>query len=389
MPLTPTVAPGMEHIDIYASSSSSSLSSTRLLQTSLPAKRQKVEDDTISAPSSPDMARDKPHPGSSLSNQDNSGDNPPNEKQKSSTIEILSSSPVNDRVNSVQLPFSVRQNNHSIFSDIANLNQEEYKQYIMKFARCTDTQYKTFFPENESKNFVVMIVAADDLSIDDFDRFFSANKMYTDRNINMYILHVLVPRQTFLYCNTPHYKPWFYVSCYFIFDLLREESDNVEERGIYQYKNYLKRKDLTNARGIVIPYNKNRNHWVLYVVEFESTTITLVDSMASNRQKYVESANVQFDAVRQYLIDRKNLYPTLTPNFDDNGWKYKFTDMMNTTQQSDRVSCGVFCCMYADMLQLNHPLTFPVGLQHWYRNYVTRQILNFWDTPVQDTIAID
>lgn len=286
-----------------------------------------------------------------------------------------------ESTDSVQLPESCVDKNLPIFYQLSKLSHQEYLDYIMTFTPLSMMQFrKQIFSTRNQKNQNIMCVGKESLFLADFKVLFSVSgkEWYGDGIINMYLLHVLNPRQMVLYGGIPTYRPWKYLSSHFVHDLLNEEKLDNNLRGKYHFNNWYSKQDFSNARGIVIPYNMNKNHWVLIVVDFESRTISFIDSMFKTAQEYQEYATIRLEAVKKYLIDRKNSLPHLNPNIDDEAWKFQFTDVSTTTQQKDGFNCGVFCCIYADMIQLNYPLSFPATLPNKYRNYVCHQIVNFW-----------
>jgi hypothetical protein len=192
--------------------------------------------------------------------------------------------------------------------------------------------------------------------------------------MNMYFKHVLGARITFLSKKYPSHRPWISVLSFFIGDLLQEH--DLHQAGQFVYKKYLKKVDLTKVRGIMVPDNINKNHWVLFTVDFDKKEMCLYDSIASTRHKDISKMDLRFDALKKYLTTRKKSLPTTTPDLDFTTWKFKMTDTAQCTQQTDKFNCGVFCSMYADMLQLDFPLNFATTLVPHYRKFMVQQMLN-------------
>lgn len=264
-------------------------------------------------------------------------------------------------------------NNH-IFQHNSLRQEMSYTHFIVTMPPANVTNLPL---SNNSGNDIILKVAAEIMTVPDFNSIIRHNGWLTDQAVNMYFKHVLDARAMVLSKKNPSQRPWISVLCFFIADLLHEHDPH--RAGQFIYKKYLKKVDLMKVRGIMVPHNINKNHWVLFTVDFDKKEMCLYDSIASARQKDISKMNLRFDALKKYLTKRKELLPTTTPELNFATWKFKMTDTKNCTQQTDRYNCGVYCCLYADWLQLDYPVNFATTLVPYYRNFMLQQMLNFME----------
>ena len=285
-----------------------------------------------------------------------------------------------DEIDPTQLTISVHENNRHIFEDSLILNHSTYLKFIYDIPSVDMGTYtKRYIQPNtiKDKPNTVMKLGNDSLLDTDFDRLQTFDAWYSDAIINMYFQHVLEPRQHIINKGNNNYRPWVYMNSYFIFTMLNE--GNKDLKGNFTFANWKKNTDMTRVRGIIIPYCQGKCHWTLTVVDFDHREMQYMDSLGNDESPRADIANQRFEAVKKYLLIRKKNNPTLTPEINFDEWVFRVTN--GITRQKDGFNCGVFCCIYADMIQLNHTLNFGEQLLSHYRKYVLHQFLNFWEKP--------
>lgn len=285
-----------------------------------------------------------------------------------------------DEKDSTQLEIVVQDNNRHIFEDSSISDLSTYIKFIHNIPKVDMGKYanKLMRPSNTNdKVYTVMKVSQECLTNTDFTRLQSFDDWYSDQIINMYFLHVLEPRQHIINKGNKNFRPWVYMNSYFLFQLLNEGNKHL--KGTFTFSNYKHKTDMTLVRGLIIPYCQGECHWTLTVVDFDRREMHYIDSLGNDSLPRTDFANKRFEAVKKYLLVRKQNIPGLTPEINFDNWIFRITD--NITRQKDGFNCGVFCCIYADMIQLNHSLQFGPQLLSHYRKYVLHQILNFWEKP--------
>ncbi|XP_045211534.2 uncharacterized protein LOC123563035 [Mercenaria mercenaria] len=107
------------------------------------------------------------------------------------------------------------------------------------------------------------------------------------------------------------------------------------------YKTYLfKRVDFSLYDLIVVPWNKNGNHWVVLVARTKDFTVSVYDSL---------------NADNSLLIDRFCLFMSERSKIVNGGFDQWLSVQPPTNKQSDGSSCGVFVLMTLECLVNGKP----------------------------------
>ena len=129
-------------------------------------------------------------------------------------------------------------------------------------------------------------------------------------------------------------------------------------------KKYRLKKSFLSFEKLFIPINVDNIHWILVVVKLEEKEISYLDSLRnkSNGGKYIKH-------VLMFLEDEFNsMNEDKDVQFEPSQWKLQ--NVVDNPHQKDSNSCGVYVCVYADLIPYN------------FFGYYT------WDTVVQFRMQI-
>ena len=150
-------------------------------------------------------------------------------------------------------------------------------------------------------------------------------------------------------------------------------NENPAIEGQYEYRNvklWSKRvhgKDIFDLDKIFFPINQDQMHWLCVVVFMVEKRIQVYDSIGPDGGQHY------LDSIFQYLKD-EHLDKKKCPLPDLDQWEL-VTCTTNTPDQRNGFDCGVFLCMYIDLLLLNLPLVFSQEHITKYRNRIALSIL--------------
>lgn len=133
---------------------------------------------------------------------------------------------------------------------------------------------------------------------------------------------------------------------------------------------------------MIIPVNIQNMHWCCMFVDFETKLIQYFDSMGSRGQVFTRG-------IKQYLIDESKKYinkndhdiPSDLLNIEES-WTVKGCVVKDehgkviTPQQTNGVDCGVFTCVFANLLSVGAPLNFSADEMPHFRQRITADLLN-------------
>ena len=148
----------------------------------------------------------------------------------------------------------------------------------------------------------------------------------------------------------------------------------LDQDGTYQYNNvkrWSKRvpgKDIFNLNKIFFPVNIGSMHWTLAVIHMTERKISFYDSMSGPYGKGI------CQALFRYIQDEWNnkKSPQIFP--EKHQWILE-PQPPNIPQQENCYDCGVFTCMYADLISRNIPLLFTQEQITACREHIALSIL--------------
>ena len=85
-------------------------------------------------------------------------------------------------------------------------------------------------------------------------------------------------------------------------------------------------------RYVVIPYNVNRNHWLLFVADVEACMIKALDSMGGKFPR-------ELRALQAYFVSENRVKQ---PGAAPKQWSLRESDATVPSQGRNRTECGVF-----------------------------------------------
>jgi sentrin-specific protease 1 len=155
--------------------------------------------------------------------------------------------------------------------------------------------------------------------------------------------------------------------------------------GGYNYANVkrwsakIKCKNVFKLGKIVTPVNLHNTHWCCCYVNFETKTIQYYDSMGGAGVRYLEG-------MKQYLKDEAKKYV----NSDEIPADLLDIDSYTlvrcivrdgqgnvvTPQQNNGNDCGVFTCIFCNLLSVDSPLAFTCMEMPHFRRRITADIIN-------------
>jgi hypothetical protein len=121
--------------------------------------------------------------------------------------------------------------------------------------------------------------------------------------------------------------------------------------GKIQGANETKYVDIFRCSKILIPVNIKLKHWVLACINFDHKRISWYDS---NRETHLQRSHVLFTWLkREHSFNR-------TTKFEPEKWSIDSGPPPDTRipQQTNNYDCGVFVCLYAAFIDIQHPLFF-------------------------------
>ncbi len=267
-------------------------------------------------------------------------------------------------------------------------NAGEYSDYVMRFT--LDTGPITSFAHYEDNDTILTQVGENgsfqQLSKIDFMRLQSSSEgdeaWLTDQIINFYLTRVLSARQDFLNTNGPDgvkEKRWICSNTYFLHSLLDDRNKDQTKRNKYSEdvgQRWLRHEDFISSKGLLIPFNQGRNHWILVKVDFDRKCISYIDSMCGEGKRTEERVKKRMQAIVTFIAQRWTNLPEKTPHIKETDWSFVHSKD-GVSQQNNVVDCGVFVCMYVDYIMLGHALHFPPNLSTPYRKLMLDKLLNF------------
>ncbi len=117
------------------------------------------------------------------------------------------------------LLIAIHAKNNHIFQHNSLRPEMSYTHFIVTMppANMTNLPFS-----NNSGNDIILKVAAEIMTVQDFNSIIQHNGWLTDQAVNKYFKHVLDARAMVLSKKNPSQRPWISVQCFFIGDLLQE-----------------------------------------------------------------------------------------------------------------------------------------------------------------------
>ncbi|KAH8254149.1 hypothetical protein KR032_008709, partial [Drosophila birchii] len=137
------------------------------------------------------------------------------------------------------------------------------------------------------------------------------------------------------------------------------------EKGYWAVRRWTRKVDLFSKQIIPVPvhFNGHPAHWSMAIIDMRDKAIRYYDSMGlSNKtvlvtlKKYLQKESLD---KRQQPFDTKN---------------FKIEDVKNVPRQFNGDDCGVFCCMFAEYLTRDAPLTFTQNNMVLFRKKMILEI---------------
>lgn len=200
-----------------------------------------------------------------------------------------------------------------------------------------------------------------------------------DKTIKIYTNIVLRARENWLY-SQPDYTDvgkWHISSSYFFQSMFQTRHADPENRGHFlldDVKKWYRKINFHAFKGQLIPINVRDHHWAVLKVSFEEKRITYIDSLARFDKDLARKHMAGY--IRYYCEGRSvTAPPENTPPIAKEEWITEILPSTFLTQQQNGNDCGVFCCMFIDLILLGHDLRFNPSLATFYRRMMFRHIV--------------
>ena len=271
---------------------------------------------------------------------------------------------------------------------------DEYRGYVQDYLHggapnklTIQQQFQHYKDDDE-----VLHLHTERLSKTDFIRLASTGKAgwLSDQIINTYARTCIMPRNIEINKRNHQNHPipnWLIVSSFHLHKILCDHNTDRSIRGQYnrvEDEALLKNVNFNELRGLLIPYNHRNNHWTLIQVDFEQRSITYLDSIYSNHQKYDDYVQVRLQAIRTSITNRMARLPLLSRQIPDDAWTLT-SNGVGVSRQKNNYDCGVFTLMMADFITLGFQINDLVPISGAYRRMILVQLLNLLnvrDVPV-------
>lgn len=145
---------------------------------------------------------------------------------------------------------------------------------------------------------------------------------------------------------------YYYFKSHFVSRLLDEGKTDA-----YNYdnvKNWSKRMPGRNIflfeKVFIAIHLKLQNHWALALIMIEEKRIHYLDPMGLDGTRYV-------NAIIQYLHDESKQNSFGDESFNVSEWEAVHSDIRKSCRQRNGFDCGVFVCIYAELLSMGFPIS--------------------------------
>ena len=199
-----------------------------------------------------------------------------------------------------------------------------------------------------------------------------------DKTIRLYTNIVLQARQNWLY-SQPTYTDvgkWHISSSYLFQLMFQTRHADSEKRGVFlldDVKKCDRKINFHDFKGQLIPINVRDNHWAVLKVSFEEKKITYIDSLARFDK---DLARKYMDGYIQYYCEGRSVTALKnTPPIAKEEWHTEILPRVFVTQQNNGHDCGVFCCMFIDLILLGFELKFDPSLATFYRRMMFSRLV--------------
>lgn len=189
-----------------------------------------------------------------------------------------------------------------------------------------------------------------------------------DEVIHFY-MELLARRDEFLSFQNVDKKQSHFFKSFFLSKILNE---GATFDGSYSYGNVKRwgkqvhRQDVFQLDKIFFPVNQKNRHWALVVVYMENKIIQAYDSIGGRCKRELET-------IFRFLKDEhKHRKGSDLPN--QNEWQLVSTTQ-DTPMQQNGYDCGVFVCMFANLISMNQPLVIRQGQMEVCRKRIALAII--------------
>ncbi|KAH8301370.1 hypothetical protein KR059_001404, partial [Drosophila kikkawai] len=121
------------------------------------------------------------------------------------------------------------------------------------------------------------------------------------------------------------------------------------KHGFCTVRRWTKKVNLFSKQIIPVPvhFSGQPNHWSMAIIDMRHKTIRFYDSMGKRNDSALEALKMY---LQQESVDKRK------ENFDTSD--FKLETAKDVPQQYNGNDCGVFCCMFAEYITRDAPLTF-------------------------------
>ena len=122
---------------------------------------------------------------------------------------------------------------------------------------------------------------------------------------------------------------------------------------------------------LIMPLNRNGNHWACVAIDFAATTITYLDSLIP--ESWVGKYGREYTLPALRFIQDEHLRRFHCT--DTREWILKGSTRDTVPQQTNGWDCGVYACLFADCVVRDQPLRLTPAQVHDARQHLTLAII--------------
>lgn len=137
------------------------------------------------------------------------------------------------------------------------------------------------------------------------------------------------------------------------------------ESGHAGLRRWTKKIDLFSFDIIPVPVHVGRCHWCLAVIYLKNKSIQYYDSMGRPNNRVLQALE---SYLKEESLDKKK------ENLDTSDWRIE--NVLDCPKQQNDNDCGVFCCMFAEFITRNSPISFGQEHMPYLRHKMIIEIVN-------------
>lgn len=179
-------------------------------------------------------------------------------------------------------------------------------------------------------------------------------KEWLNDNIINFYLNLLAERS--VERHDDGYPSVFAMSTFFMTELLKG--------GYSRVRLWTRKVDIFTYDIVLVPVHVGGEHWCMAIIDFRRQNISYYDSLLEPNEPVLR-------ALATYLCDERD--DKKGEPFSQDGWELDC--LFDIPRQRNENDCGVFCCMFAEFVTRNQPITFRQKDMKYFRQKMACEIV--------------